>query len=325
MIDFEGMRREVNKMDKEFHIKLKKPKKTDTKKRVLEISNKIDQNLLSLIAIINHIDLKNYIEDDDKFVLNIENPFFKYESQLKWRSSEKYDVDNYIFKLRFLTNLDFYMINRCVDISQETKSKYMKDEATLINIVELSDYIYNLNKNIINKKQYRNYLLKIQEYLVNDVKWCKLNIAPEINLSISNLQTLFEPRLFSRELTGDEDEIIYWILTIAYELVTLNNNIDEALPGFKYVEGATNKYDLSKLIIALGDSILVSTDDMRNANPIFNAFINTSPKVNTTLDYKDRRRMKLHIGCLALTFAKFVLNSDDSSIFIDKMMVRGKK
>lgn len=266
MIDDNELRKEVNKLDKEFHIKLKKPHNTDVNKRILMISNKIDQNLLSLIAIINKIDMRNYIEDGDKFVLNIENPFFKYESQLNWRSFEKYEISNLIFKLRFLTNLDFYMINRSADISKETKSRYMKDEATLINIIELSNYIFKFNSNIINDKQYTNFLLKLEEYIVNDIKWCKPSIASTINLTVSNVKTLFEPRLFSMSLTGDEDEIIYWLLILAYELVTLQSNIDEALPGFKYVEGATNKYDLSKLIYALGDSILVATEDLTYVN-----------------------------------------------------------
>ena len=59
MIDGNELRKEVNKLDKEFHIKLKKPHNTDVNKQILMISNKIDQNLLSLIAIINKIDMRN--------------------------------------------------------------------------------------------------------------------------------------------------------------------------------------------------------------------------------------------------------------------------
>ena len=119
----------------------------------------------------------------------------------------------------------------------------------------------------------------------------------------------------------DDDMSIFNILKISYMLSTGKTNLD-CIPGFMYIENATIKHDLIKLIEALGIEV-VKARKMTKMTPMFTAFLVSKPLVYTQYNDEINRNFALKMGFMALAYTKFVLDDQSMNKFIDEMMKKG--
>ena len=104
-------------------------------------------------------------------------------------------------------------------------------------------------------------------------------------------------------------------------LSTGKTNLD-CIPGFMYIENATIKHDLIKLIEALGIEV-VKARKMTKMTPMFTAFLVSKPLVYTQYNDEINRNFALKMGFMALAYTKFVLDDQSMNKFIDEMMKKG--
>lgn len=325
----------VNQCDKDYGIRLKHPDIwADPNSYLQVISARADMNIAAMICVLNGIDLKDYFETDSTYGMickpvGINHPYFTYSSILGWDDEVKsnYNTDSLIFRCRFVTLVISQIMGELDDVTyREVIEKYnyrhSKDEKRIILTKDIMNDIVKFILIMVNQDSpYQNIILKIHEhisYTKKNVNHSKLRNL--LNGHVLNIRKGMREDLFTERFMSD-DLCIYNTLKVAYMLATNKTNLN-VIPKFKYIEHATVKHDLIKLIEELGGQIISNTKD-KKYSPMFRAFIEARPSVWSQFYKEAEESYAVQIGLLALAYAKFVFNNETMDEFIDKMLKKG--
>ena len=328
----------VNDYDKKFGIKLKKTEMWNDPvayKNIME--TRADMNIAYMICVINGIKTDEYFETDKSPVgygtiskpINTNNPIFTDYSLLEWDGNKRYSVDSLIFRCRFLTLVMTQMLDRIDKITDNMccnrfHYKHSKTEYQIVLTKNLMSHLVTFIGLIMNVgDSYKNIILKMNEYLSytkNKVNHEKLRNL--LNNHVVETRKAMMKSPFSKDKFLTDDVCIFNTLKISYMLATNRTDV-ENLPAFKYIENATVKHDLSKLIEALGDEIIYSTKG-KKYNPMFRAFVEASPSIYTQFYKEAKHNDSLRFGILALGFTSFVMDDYYVEKFIKQMLKKGK-
>lgn len=328
----------VNKYDKDFGIKLKHPDIWCCPEQYRQIIEARAELLIAAyICAVNGISVEDYFETDDSAMnygticrpVGVENLEFTDESYLRWIDTRTYNTDSLIFRCRFVTLVLSEFLGRMDKITeQEVKQKkrsfmrHSSDEQRIMltkRIVEDCDLFVHLMLDA--EESYKNIILVMQEHLsytkrkVEHQKLRTLVNGHVIQLRRGMVKEPFTGRFFS------DDVAIFSILKITYMMSTNKTNVN-TLPKFKYIESATVKHNLIKLIEELGSQIIKSTNG-KNYAPMFKAFIDSSPSIWTEFYKEAYDNLSVKIGICAIEYTKFILNDKTIDKFIDEMKKKG--
>lgn len=336
-LDLKDLIKEVNKADKIWGLNLKDPELWADPENYFEImSARADMNIAALICCLNGIDIKDYFVTDTSGEfgysticrpVGILNPSFTNDSFLQWTNLKKtYDINSLTFKCRFLTVfLSSFMGSTENIIKREVKRKnsffaHSKDEQKIVLLKETIDDLLKLINIMLYGSSYKNIILKNLETLSYIKKGCEQdNLKNLLNGHIINVRNGLKKVVGIKSM--DDDIAIYQLLKIAYMLTSNKTTVGKVVP-FVYIEGATAKHDLSKLIEDLGRVVLEDVKS-KKYSPGFKAYIYARPKVQSQLHKQTRSNENLRMGILALSYTSFIINDKDVSSFIKEMMKKG--
>lgn len=326
-IDVKSLVNEVNKLDKESGLKLKKSNVFNEPDKVFEIACMNYEVLLSkLIAVLNGIDVDEYFAEDDKFgtvggPIGINQFEFTELSNLNWLSNEMYDTKSIMFKCRFLTltlieykmKLDKMSMLRFKS-SGKSFGPYEHSYFYLKTLVEDAE---RLIATMLMDNNYGNILLKMhQNYSYTKNKFCHKKYNKTVYDAITELKDGLNSSILSERFM-DDDMAIYSILRISYLVSTNDMNLSN-IPGFKYISGATKHDDLIKLISALGAAILTEHKYSKRP-PLYKAFNDAKPIIMT--NYKEvNEDWYVSIGIRSLAYTDFLCNDKRVHKFINAMI-----
>lgn len=330
----EDLIKEVNKYDKSFGLKLRKPDIFNDPYQLRHIFDaKSDMNIGAMMCAVNGIEVSDYFDidiNDNCFGMNpnpigVEHPVFTDMSILNWDDeSACYDVDSLMFRCRYITMVLSRSLGRMSDISsREADDKYRykhsKDERRLIRTKEIINDFYLFTKLMcFPDESHQNIILRIHEHISYTKKRIDhKKLTRTLNTAVISLRKNMKKELLNGRFLED-DMAIHSILQIAYMMATNRTDVD-VLPNFRYIEGATVKHDLSKLIEELGACIC----DRGKYSPMFKSFIDARPKVITQYYKECKDNYFLKVGILALANVSFVVDDYDVCLFIKEMMKKG--
>lgn len=336
--DVDELIKAVNSYDKKFGIKLKKKDIWSDPVSYKEIMfAKSDIILAAMICAVNGIKYEDYFETDDYTGFNygtiskpvsVESPVFTDFSVLDWDSKKTYRTDSLMFRCKFLTLVISQMLARIDKITENEfdkcyNYKHSKDEYQIILTNNILNHLLLFIRIMIHQENsYANIILKINEYLsCSKNKVNHRDLRNLLNNNIIETRESMKKNPFGERFLPD-DMCIYNVLKISYMLATNKNNV-KVLPEFKYIENATVKHDLIKLIEELGNEILCATKG-KKFNPLFRAFVESRPVVKTQFSKEIKNNYELHVGIMALSFTKFVMCDETMNKFIDEMLKKGK-
>lgn len=327
----------VNDYDKKYGIKLKHPEIWSDPTNYLQIiSAKADMNLAALICCLNGVTVNEYFETDTETgygtickPVGIDYSCFTSSSILKWSNQKSnYRTDSLIFRCRYLTLILTQLMGQIElvshkEVANRYKYKHSKTERQIMVTKDVMNYIIKFILIMISPEQsYQNIILKMHEYVSYTKKNVKHNeLRNVLNKHVLTIRKCMKEDLLTERFMSD-DLAIYNILKVSYMLATNKTNLD-VIPNFKYIEGATVKHNLIKLIEELGDQIIHNTKD-RKYSPMFRAFIEARPSVWSQFYKESKDNYAIQVGLLALSYTKFVLNDKTLDKFIDDMMKKGK-
>lgn len=330
----EDLVQSVNEFDKSFGLKLKHPDIWREPENFTEILfAKTDMNIGSLICILNGIDIEDYFETDTEIgygtickPISTDSEEFTALSVLNWDGDKTvYNTDSLIFRCRFISLVLSQLLGRTDKIvKREVKDNYKKHSTSEREIMMtkkfINDVIRFVKIMIVSDAPYKNIILKMHEYIsYGRKKYDHQELKKLLNGHILNTRSGIKKELLFKRFM-DDDLLIYNILKISFMLTTNHTNVD-VVPKFKYIEGATVKHDLIKLIEELGVKI-IKTGDKKYA-PMFRAFVEARPAVYTEYREEAKENYSIHIGLLAIAYTEFVFNDDDMSKFISEVMKKG--
>lgn len=338
-VSIEELTDEINKMDKAYGIKLKHPeiwREPDQYKQIVEAN--AEMAIAALMCTVNGIKIEDYFETDQSPChfgticrpIGVEHQDFTDESKLNWNDDKTcYDMKSIMFRCRFMTFTFMRFIGRLDKITEREarvryKMKHSISEKQIMLMKSITEDCIRFAKLMVNPgNKYQNSILKMNEHISYSKKKCNhRELQTLLNGHIQNTRAAMKKDPFTKERFADDDMAIYQTLKIAYMLATGKTNVG-CIPKFKYIENATVKHDLLKLIEALGEAIITNTTDMLSLSPMFNAFILARPKVWVEYGKECRDNLAVRMGCLALAYSKFVYDDRIMDRFIDKMMKRG--
>lgn len=327
----------VNQCDKKYGIRLKHPEIwKDPSNYINILGANCDMLIASMICIINGIKIEDYFETDNETgygticnPIGVSYPLFTNSSILNWDDFKTtYNTDSLIFRCRYITLVLSYLLGRVDkitynEIEDKFKYKHSKDERRIILTKDIiNDFRRFMLLLIQPDKSYKNIILKIHEHLSYGKNTLEQrNLRNNINLTVLNLRKGMEENLITGRFLTD-DLAIYNTINLAYMLATNKTNI-KVMPKFKYIEGATVKHNLIKLIEELGLQIIRNTKD-KKYNILFKAYIEARPSIWTQFYKEVEENYAIQIGILALGYTKFVLNDPEMDDFIEDMMKKGK-
>lgn len=328
-INLNELVKEVNTLDKKYGVKLKrKDIVSDPKKFRKRLAMSSDIIIGGIVCIINGINYEDYMITDDHGNIRMDgimSPHFLYESNLDWDTRATYDESSIMFRCRFLSIVLAGFLNnqnsRANTVNELNGVNHSFEERKIIEIKESIDLILKFTKLMLNPKaKYGNTMLLMNEMCMS------LSRRPNLKVSHITNKIIFEVKdgLEFDYLTGrrflDDDLAICDLLQSGYVLSTndLQGLKSKDLPQFKSIEGATLEHDLRLLIEAFGKKIRKS----KELNPLFNAYISAHPAVTTQFGSLSH---DLTIGCYALKFAGFIMDSKSADDIITDMLRTGKK
>lgn len=322
----ETLTKEVNKCDKHMGVNLKNGDPYKEPKNVYEISSINANNYLgSIIAVLNGINPDVYFSNDENekfYVYSYNDIEFVELSNLEWEKDNKYQTNSLIFKKRFLTS---YLLDMISKIDKITINKYNSNKNPLIGFYEhryfyLKEIISDIRTLVlcmINDKEYQNILLANILNTSYIKKKNNKNVNKLLYGLIINLKEGTKTSILEKEAFMTDDMVIYSILKIAYILCTGDSNVS-CIPKFKYIEGATRKDDLIKLIDELG--ALIFAKRKYNKRPIMYAAYNRANPLVLS-NYTDANdNWYRSIGIRALDYTSFVLHDKTCTKFITDMI-----
>lgn len=329
----------VNECDKQYGIKLKHPDvwcSPESYRQVIEA--RADMYIAALMCAINGIPIKNYFTTDDSEneygtickpvgIMNVE---FTDESVLNWENLIKtYNTDSLAFRCRFITLVLSSILGEMGKITEQEvikRKKFFKhsrDEQRIIITKEvISDTLRFVQLMLQPNESYKNIILKMQEHLsYTKRKPDHRTLRNLINGHIIQLRKGMKKEPLTERFFSD-DMAIYSILKISYMLATNKTNVD-VLPKFKYIENATVKHNLIKLIEELGAEILYGTDG-RKYSPMFKAFVQARPSIWSQFYKESEENLSIRVGIIAIEYTKFIMNDHTIDKFINEMKKKGK-
>lgn len=319
---------EVNNLDKNIGIKLKKPDIFSEPDNYYQISLMRSELYLSkIITILNGIDPDDWFTSSDGYgTVSGPTEINQYEftsiSNLDWEKNNVYNTTSILFKCRFLTT---YINNIKSRLGKVNKNRYKTDKRKF----GIDEYSYFYLKNQINdirslviimmndKKDYSNILLKNlfnSHYGKKKIKQKKLNT--QIFAAVKELREGMTSNVLS-EAFMEDDMIIYTIMRLAY-MISTNDTHLSYLPNFKYFEGATRKDDLVNLIEELGHQI-ITTSEYTKRPMMYESFFSASPLIMTNYTNVNNN-VSLSVGVRALAYVDFIMNDKKIHKFIECMI-----
>lgn len=326
----------VNRYDKEYGIRLKHPDiwaDPNSYRQIIEA--KTDMNFAAMICALNGVSVKDYFETDTESgygtickPVGTEHPLFTYSSILNWDNyKEKYNTDSLIFRCRYLTLVISQLMGQIdkvtyLEVNNKYRHNHSKDERRIILTKDILNDTLKFILIMINiDSKYQNIILKMHEHVSYTKKSVKhRELRNLLNGHVLNVRKGMKESIFEERFMSD-DLAIYNTLKIAYMLATNKTNID-VLPNFKYIEGATVKHDLIKLIEELGSEIIKNTKD-KKYSPMFLAFIDARPSIWSEFYNESKDNYAIQIGLLALGYTRFVYDDEDLEKFVTKMLKKG--
>ena len=197
--------------------------------------------------------------------------------------------------------------------------QHSMDEQMYLLIPEIISRIVNCTRLMISGAQYRNDLIVVMLYMAYIKKKTKQpKLVEYVEYDMIPLLENIKPDLFSGVVFADDDIAIHSILGCGFVWATNNHKYHKVLPNFKYVQGATLKHDLSKLVESLGSAII-----NEKITDVYDAFITSDPKVRTEFSNECARNRELTMGVYALEFVKFIFNDSNISKIVNSMTDKG--
>ena len=327
----------VNTCDKKYGIRLKHPDIwADPTQYLQVIEAKADMNLAALICCLNGVSVKKYFDTDTETgygtickPVGIQHLCFTEVSALNWDDKKtKYHPESLIFRCRFITLVLSQLLGRIDSITyrealKRYKYRHSRSERRIMLTKDAMNYILRFVLIMISQEpSYKNIILKMHEYVSYTKN--KVNHVELRNMLNGHILTVRKgmAESFMTDRFMSDDLAIYNILKIAYMLATNKTNLD-IIPNFEYIEGATVKHNLIKLIEELGYQIIQNTRDKKYA-PMFKAFIEARPSVWSQFYKESEENYAIQIGLLSLAYTKFVFNDASIDTFIDNMLKKGK-
>lgn len=332
-VSIEELTKQVNEMDKEFGIHLKNPDIWSEPEKYREIiRDRIEMNICRILCIVNGIDetIFLYAEDeDDDIGVGVRYREFTDESYLDWYDDKTcYDTDSLMFRCRFISFVLEKMLGRIKTIAErEVKVRYnLKHslyEKEIIVMRDIYEDIIRFTLLMINTGNvYENSILRMTEHVNYGYKrFDHRELQSILNSHVLTLRNGMERDKITFERFFDDDMGIFNILKISYMLSTGKTNV-KCLPEFIYIENATVKHDLIKLIEALGEEV-VKARKLCKMTPMFAAFLIAKPAVFTQYNKEIKKSYPLKMGFMALAYTKFVIDSKTMNKFINEMMKKG--
>ena len=332
MINLEEMRKQVNKWDKQSGIKLKAPdmwREPENYFRLLV--DRSDCNLLAMICCVNGVDPGIFIEEGNlKKGIKLRDINIRKKSCINWDSKKLLETDTLEFRVRFITLVLMKMLGNMEEIVLRYTAYRDKDrvnlyEHAIINIVKINALIRDSVVLLITEDaEYKNAILFLNELLMYTHVKKEVNvIQSRLNSHVIGLRNTTAIDPFTKKRFMTEDMSIYTIIKIAYMLTTNRSNLKK-LPDFEDVENSSLKYNLIKLIEALGHTI-IDNKKINKLSPMFRAFCDANPKILTDMHHECEYNYYLRMGILALGYTAFIVNDDYVTKFISKMMVKRNK
>lgn len=314
-----NVRRHVNNFDKIFSVNIKEPNELNEPDEILDqLTTSFQDYLADVVYYINNIIIEpnRSVKEKIRFI-NSDN--FNTVSIIDY--SKSCPQNSYEFKIKFLTFFIKNVINKISKLS-DNRTKILSDTPA-----KCEEEYFQLSKVILdfvrfidifksNGDSYKNIMLQINHHcsfittkksdpitINNDIR----NIADELEIGIPTAIT---------STKMPEDFAIDSILKLSYMITTGKTNLN-ILPKFKYIEGASVKFDLGLLIESLGEAINISSKHNKNSI-LFRSYCKALPLVYTKRNFSDNEN--LIIGIYALSYTKFFCNNKYIDKFIDKMI-----
>ncbi len=315
--------KEVNAFDKEFGIKLKKINPYGEPEMVFQnFVDSFQTFLYSVLCEINGITADKYLTRK-KRIREFNNAEFTELSILEWDSDDTYDINSYHFRCRFLTVFLTEYIEKIGNIALK-KYDYLsifksgKYENGYFYMKKIADDTRRFIKVILSGNSYGNIMLKMNQNC-SYIRTKKVD-PKELNKYIREIRHELKIGLKETIFTEKEmpdDIAINSILQLAYLISTGDTSLD-ALPNFRYIEGATTKYELRGLTEALGSAIIENRK--YNKRPImYLAYNKARPTIMSR--YKDiNEDWFISAGVRSLEYTKFFCNDKYITRFINKML-----
>ena len=331
-IDANDLLAEVNKFDKSFGLKLKHPVWDNAKEYKNIISSKTDFGIAGLLCVINGINANEYIQSNKKgevqllYPVSPYYPKFMFDSAVNWETNKTYDTSSFIFRVRYLSILLSYLIGNSNNIvKQYIRSEGYTHSNNARALVFLKDYMRDIilfiNLLLSRDSTYKNMILKINQYLSYTDKKIKSNKLYELlNGHVVNLRRSMNTNIITSRF-ADDDMCIFMLLKISYMLASNKTNL-KVIPKFRFIEGATVKHDLLKLIEELGLAILENTHEEKFSIG-FMSFTDARPKIKTDWVNESKDNYPLKVGILALGYTSFVMDDKHITKFINEMLKKG--
>jgi len=324
----------VNKYDKTYGIRLKHPDVWANPIQYLKITEaKAEQNIAALICLVNGVAVKDYVEfndlDDYEDASELMHIDFTEESLLDWNNQKTtYNDNSMIFRCRFITLVLMSMlgkVDKIIELEVNNKKKFYlhsRDEQKILITKKLiEDCVRFVNVVSNTSISHQNIILRMHEHTSYTKKKVKhQSLRNLLNGHVLNTRHSMNIDPITKRFAED-DMTIYNVLKISFMLATNSTDL-KAIPNFKYIEHATVKHDLGKLIEELGREILIYSKG-RKYGPMFKAYVDARPRVYTQFHKECNDNFAFRVGVLALKYTNFVCNDKTIKRFINEMLKKG--
>lgn len=330
-----GVRKEVNKFDKEFGIKLDDPDiwaQPNAFKATVYAN--AEYSIRSMICVLNGINPIKYLKSNDGLPYapeSKETDFFRY-SVIDWKSKASVDTNTLLFRMKFSSlllqffvgNIKKMVRNKCV---AKYHSKMFTDEREILMTKEfVNDAIRFSAFMRKDKTDYSNALLKIltwASYLDKKLDQPTYNKTMIDHVVYSRKYAKKDP--FTRKPYYDDDDLIEAILHTSYMLATAtlydNNGY---IPQTKYIEGATRYHDIILLIEALGGAVLSQSGYQNELAPGYRAFKSANPKIFCAYHKEAKKNRAIKEGIYTMEYLRFVYHDTTMNKFMVELLKKGK-
>lgn len=304
-----------NDIDKKFYDRIRPYINDGRPKSYKIIINEFTAYLAEVVNLINGIDY----EDKRKKVgdpiktsrYRFTNKFIK-KSAINW--DDAYNINDYIFKYRFLTLiLMMYIENMSKYVSMLSKKKYRMD-----NLIRIIEQMRSIIPIYMSSSSYKNALLLLQQKIVVFNKiGNSMKVNSDIRDMIENLVCTYKKNSVLEDSEDVPDDITMDSLFKLAYLLTTNNRDFGNLPKFDKFEDMQFSDDCDELIKELGKSIYKSHKEITYPD-MFQAFILANPLMYVNGDKKNDNLM---MGRAALLYTDLICNDKNIHKIINKVMM----
>lgn len=312
----------VNKLDEEQGVDLKKPKETvDEYEEYHEKVMAYKYCITKLISGLNGSNSDKYASDTKVFGIEVKKIKIndKFKALSKWFDDNAYDVSDIRFKARYITYIGTWVVNNLEEIADKAYNlngdgKYIKYDAKLAYIETASCALFDLIHKMLEGKPFGDELMyfnNVQVFLKSKKRKLKQTAKKLHNMTEQTVILSDRCRKFSK---AEHDITMDTLLKLTYLASTNSTNCKNTVKfnsGFKF----RNRGECENMISELGKSVIKECKK-NGTSPMFSFFLKCNPNIYSR---HDTSVSTINVGLAALHYYAFISNDTNIKRIVEKI------